>query len=380
MADRDYYDILGVDKQASADEIKKAFRKKARALHPDVNKEPDAEQKFKELNEAYDVLSDEKKRSYYDQFGTASPQGGYGYSYSDISDIFGGMDMADIFSSFFGGAAAGGSRRSAVAERGRDMRIGLRITLEEAAAGVKKDIIYDRLAPCETCGGSGLAEGASKKSCPRCHGTGQVVTVQRTFLGEMQSRTVCPECGGSGEIIDKPCPDCEGQGRVPDREHVSIEVPQGVHQGQQLKVSSFGEAGFQGRPAGDLYVQIDIQDHDFFVRDGNDLHCSLKVSVVQASLGAQISIPGIFEDEQVQIEVPAGSQHGQKIRTKAAGMPVFRNADKRGDLIAHIELVVPTHLSDEQRELFKKLADSFGDDLVDTRSTWEKIKDAITGE
>lgn len=381
MAEKDYYQILGVEKDASASDIKRAFRKKARELHPDVNKAPEAEAQFKELNEAYEVLSDETKRRYYDTYGTANPQAGYGYA-SDISDIFGGMDMADILRSMFGGAAGASAGMQA---QGRDMRIGLRITLEEAALGAKKEVKYHRLAPCEHCGGKGSTEPEGKKTCPTCQGTGQVVSVQRTFLGDMQTRSTCPQCQGSGEIIEKPCPECEGQGRIPDTEHVSVEVPAGIHDHQQLKVRDFGEAGYRGAASGDLYVQVEIEEHDRFVRDGNDLHCRLPISVIQAVLGAELEIPGILPDETVILKVPAGTQHADLISVPDKGMPIFKHNPARGKLCAHVDLIVPTKLSEEERGLFEQLAKSMGESFSqlqthEEKSTWEKIKDAISGE
>ena len=217
MASTDYSAILGVERDADAKTIKRACLKKARVLHPDVNKEPDAEEKFKEVNEAYSVLSDERKRANYDRYGTAEGPGGFGSDYVDMSDIFGGgFGINDIFDSFFGGGQGGGSSRAA-RTRGRDMGITLRVTLEEAAAGCTKTIAYDRLAPCDDCGGTGVAEGGHVKTCDRCHGTGRVVEVQRTIFGQMQTQTTCPACQGSGKVVDKPCETCEGQGRTPSR-------------------------------------------------------------------------------------------------------------------------------------------------------------------
>ena len=242
-ASPDYYEILGVEHDADAKTIKRAFLKKARTLHPDVNQAPDAERKFKEVNEAYSVLSDERKRSNYDRFGTPDGPGGFGSDYVDMSDIFGGgFGVSDIFESFFGGGATGAAGRAA-RTRGRDMGITLRVTLEEAAAGCTKTIAYDRLAPCDDCGGSGAADGGHATSCTRCGGTGRVIEVQRTIFGQMQSQSVCPSCGGSGQVIDKPCETCAGQGRAPSRETVEVKVPAGVHSGQSISLRGKGEAG-----------------------------------------------------------------------------------------------------------------------------------------
>ncbi|MCL2889277.1 MAG: DnaJ domain-containing protein, partial [Eggerthellaceae bacterium] len=250
---KDLYGVLNVSKNASDEEIKKAFRKQARELHPDINKAPDAEERFKELNEAYDVLSDPSKRAQYDRFGTipGAAGGGYGGGYVDLEDLFGGgFGMGDLFSSFFGG----GSSRGAVRKEGRDMGVGLRLTLEGVAIGAKKEIVYDRLAPCPDCGGSGLGVDGHEISCPECKGQGRVVTIQRTFLGDMQTATTCRTCNGTGRSIENPCTECDGQGRVPDRQRVTVEVPVGIKDSQQLRLSGFGEAGMQGTRAGDLIV------------------------------------------------------------------------------------------------------------------------------
>ena len=375
---KDLYEVLGVSKNATDDEIKKAFRRRARELHPDVNKASDAEDQFKELNEAYDVLSDPQKRSAYDRFGTipgaaggGSPYGGGGYV--DFEDLFGGgFGMGDIFSSFFGGAAGGRAQR----REGRDMGVGLRLTLEEVAAGAKKEIVYDRLAPCPDCDGTGLGEGGRDVTCPDCGGKGRVVTIQHTFLGDMQSATTCKTCGGTGTSIENPCPECEGQGRVPDRQRVSVEVPVGIRASQQLRLSGFGEAGIQGAPAGDLIVTVRIQPHEFFERDGDNLHARANVSIVQATLGAEIEIDGIFEDEKVQVRIPEGCQNEQVVRVRGFGMPKFRS-ESRGDMFVHVNVVVPKKVTKKQRELLEQLAEDMGEDLSDARTPLQKLRDAF---
>ena len=377
---KDLYEILGVSRDASESDIKKAFRHKARELHPDVNKAPDAEDQFKELNEAYDVLSDAQKRAQYDRFGTipgaaSAGAGGYGGGYVDLEDLFGAGfgGMGDIFSTFFGGAAGGGRQ---VRKNGRDMGVGLRLTLDEVAAGVKKEIVYDRLAPCPDCDGTGLGPDGEEVTCPECNGQGRVVTVQHTFLGDMQSATTCPRCHGMGTTIENPCPECEGQGRVPDRQRVTVEVPAGIRDGQQLRVSEFGEAGIQGAPAGDLIVTCRIQPHEFFERDGDDLHARVSVPMVQAALGAEVEIDGIMADETVEVRIPEGCQAGQVIRVKGHGMPRLRS-DARGDLFAHVDVVIPKKLSKRERELLEELAVEMGEDVADNRSFLQKLRDAI---
>lgn len=370
----DLYEVLGVDKTASDDEIKKAFRKKARELHPDVNKAPDAEDRFKELNEAYDILSDPNKRAQYDRFGTIPGASGGGSPYVDLDDILGGFGMGDIFSSFFGG----GGGRANTRKEGRDMSVGLRITLEEAASGVHKQIVYDRLAPCPDCGGTGLAEDGHEVTCPDCNGQGRVVTVQHTFLGDMQAASTCVKCSGSGKIIDHPCPACEGQGRVPDRQRISVDIPVGIQDNQQLRLSGYGEAGIRGAAAGDLIVTCRIEQHEFFERQGDDLHCSAAISMVQAALGAEIELDGIFKDEKVRVTIPEGCQYGQKVRVKGFGMPKFRS-DVRGDLFVHVEVKIPTRVSKAEREILEKLAEEMGDDVAAQRSPLQKLRDAFNG-
>lgn len=375
---KDLYEVLGVGKDASEADIKKAFRRKARELHPDVNKAADAEDQFKELNEAYDVLSDPAKRAQYDRYGTipgASGGAGYGGGYVDFEDLFGGGfgGMGDIFSSFFGGGA--GSTRQQRRE-GRDMGVGLRLTLEEVATGAKKEIVYDRLAPCPDCEGTGFGEGGKEVTCPECNGRGRVVTVQRTFLGDMQTATTCSHCGGTGHTIDNPCPECEGQGRVPDRQRLTVEVPVGIRDAQQLRLSSFGEAGLRGAASGDLIVTCRIQPHEFFEREGDNLHARANISMVQAALGAEIKLDGIIPDEVLCVRIPEGCQNGQVVRVKGAGMPKFRS-DARGDMLVHVSVTIPKKLSKSQRELLEKLADDLGESVSEARTPLQKLRDAF---
>lgn len=341
---RDLYEVLGVERDADARTIKRAFLKKARKLHPDVNKSPDAEEQFKELNEAYSVLSDERRRANYDRFGDPDGPGGFGGDYVDMSDIFGG-GLGDIFESFFGGGRAGGAAQQRT--RGRDMGISLQISLEEAAAGCTKTISYDRLAPCEDCNGSGLAEGGHEVTCSRCQGSGRVVEVQRTIFGQMQSQSTCPECGGTGRVIDKPCETCGGQGRTPDRETVEVEIPAGVHSGQSLRIEGKGEAGVRNDRAGDLVARIEIRRHERYERQGDDLFCRIEVDAFEAMLGTTTTLPGIMTDETVTIEVPAGCQYGQQVRVENAGMPRL-GGTARGSLIASVDVRIPEQLTEQE--------------------------------
>ena len=377
---KDLYEILGVDKNANEQEIKKAYRRRARELHPDVSEDPNAEEKFKELNEAYDVLSDPKKKAQYDRFGTipsaASGPGGspFGGGYVDFEDLFGGgFGINDIFSSFFGGM--GGMQNN---NEGRDMSVGLRLTLEEVATGTSKEIVYDRLAPCEDCDSTGMGENGKKVTCPTCHGEGKVVSVQQTFLGTMQTQTVCPECRGAGESIEGACPECEGQGRVPDRQRVSVEVPAGIRDGQQLRVNGFGEAGVRGRRSGDLIVTCRIMPHEFFERDGNNLLARVNVSFIQAILGAEISVDGIFKDEKVPLKVPKGTQNGDVLVAKGFGMPRL-NSDSRGNFYAQVNVDIPKKLTKKEKDLLIKVAEEMDKKVTEKKSPLQKIRDVING-
>ena len=376
---KDYYAELGVDKHATADEIKKAFRHKARELHPDVNNAPDAEDRFKEVNEAYDVLSDPAKREQYDRFGTvngAAGGGAGGYQYADIGDLFGGgggFNMEDLFSAFFGGV---GGARSGVRLEGRDMAMQIVITLAEAASGVDKEIVLDRLATCDVCGGTGSSDQSTVVTCPDCGGTGQRVTQRKTFIGTMQTVAPCERCGASGHIVENPCPECEGSGRVPDRQHVTVTVPAGIRDGQQIRLRGLGEAGIRGAAAGDLLVTVRIRPDDYLHREGDDLHCRATVSVTQATLGATIRVDGVLEDNDVV--VPAGTQHGDTVRVRGRGMPRL-NGSGRGDLVVHIALTVPKKLTKRQRELMEELAAEFGDQHNEHKTPMQKLKDWLGG-
>lgn len=359
----DYYEVLGVDHDADARAIKRAYIKKARTLHPDVNDAPDAEERFKEVNEAYSVLSDEQKRANYDRYGDPDGPAGFGGGYADVSDIFGGFGMDDIFSSFFGGgASAGGGRAARTA--GRDMGITLRVSLADAARGVTKTITYDRLAPCDDCNGTGAAEGGKVTTCSRCHGTGRVVTVQRTILGQMQTQSECPECHGTGKVIDHPCETCGGQGRTPNHETVKIDVPAGVHSGQTLKVEGYGEAGIRGDRSGDLVVRIEVREDERFERQGDDLFCVEDVSALEAMCGCTLKVEGILEGETVEVKVPVGCQHAQHIEVEGYGMP-RQGSSTRGSLVVVVNIVVPQDLSKADLDSLRAIAASRGERVSD---------------
>lgn len=373
---QDYYTLLGVEKNATAEEIKKAFRHKARELHPDVNGAADAEDRFKEVNEAYDVLSDPAKRDQYDRFGSAGGRSGGpgGYQYADFGDLFGGgggVNMEDLFSAFFGGVRSRGTRLE-----GRDMAMQLVITLAEAATGVVKEVVLDRLATCDVCGGSGSADGTGVTTCPDCGGTGQRVVQRKTFLGTMQTAAPCERCGATGHIVETPCEECEGSGRVPDRQHVDVNVPAGIRDGQQIRLRGLGEAGIRGAAAGDLIVSVRIAEDDYLHREGDDLHCRATVTIAQAALGVELNVHGVLEEKTVS--VPAGSQHSDVVRVKGAGMPRL-NSSSRGDLFVHIAVDVPKKLTKRQRELLEEFARESGEETAEHKSTVQKLKDWLHG-
>ena len=354
---RDYYEVLGVSKDADARTIKRAFLKLARELHPDVNQSPDAEARFKEVNEAYSVLSDERKRANYDRFGDAEGPTGFGSDYVDMSDIFGGgFGFGDIFDSFFGGGGRGGGQQRE-RTRGRDMAIRLSVSLEDAARGCTKTIAYDRLAPCDDCDGKGSADGGSAKACPRCNGSGRIVETQRTIFGQMQTQTTCPDCAGTGAVVDHPCETCQGQGRTPSRETVEVQIPAGVRTGQTITVSGRGEAGLRGDASGDLVVSVEVAPHERFERHGDDLYTPVEVDALSAIVGCTIEVEGILEDEIVQVEIPAGCAYGQQVVVQGSGMPRQGRA-LRGNLIAVVAVSTPTDLSEEELAQIQAIVDA----------------------
>ena len=366
-ATRDYYEVLGVPRDATDADIKKAFRSRARDVHPDTSDHDNAEELFKELNEAYEVLSDSEKRANYDRFGTASPQSGFpgGYGYGDP---FGGAGMGDLFSVIFDGVMGGAARQQARTE-GRDMAAQVVVTLEEAARGVTKEVAYQRVAPCAACSGTGTAEGGTAKTCPDCGGSGQVVSSRRTFLGTFQSAAPCSRCAATGMIVDPPCPSCGGHGRSQARENVAAEIPAGVRDGQTIVIPGMGEAGLRGSSSGDLQVTVRVRQHEFLHRDGDDLHARASVPMTTAALGGEIKVPGLFGP--VPVKVGAGTQNDDVLTARGAGMPRTRGGN--GDLIVHANVVIPTKLSKAQRELIEQLSDSMGD--KHSKSPLHKVRD-----
>ena len=384
MADkRDYYEVLGVDRDATADQIKRAFRRKAVKLHPDHNDAPDANEQFAELNEAYSVLSDDQKRAMYDRYGTVDGMPG-GSGFVDISDIFGGMGVDDIFSSIFGGGG-GASPRDRARDRarrraGRDMALSLTVTLEEAARGCKKTSTFDRLGPCDDCGGSGSEDGGQEQPCPHCNGTGYVTTVQQSIFGAMQSSSPCPDCKGEGTVIDKPCAHCHGDGRVRTHERLEVEVPAGVGTGRQLRLRGYGEAGFRGAGAGDLIVTIQVEADERFERHGDDLMSEVHIGIAEAALGCTVDVEGILPDERFELDIPAGTQYGEAIVVDGRGMPRLGGGGGRGRFVARVRVDVPKHLSEAAREALERYAEATGEEAAGSkkhRTMGDRIRDAI---
>ncbi|EFO81999.1 chaperone protein DnaJ [Oscillochloris trichoides DG-6] len=366
-AKRDYYEVLGVSRGASPDEIKKAFRRLARQYHPDVNKDEGAEAKFKEINEAYEVLSDEQKRAMYDRFGHSVPGSGGGY------DPFGGGDaFSTIFDAFFGGAAGGRTQRGP--QRGADLRYNLKLSFEEAIFGCEREIEFRRLENCPTCKGNGAEPGTDPVRCPKCGGSGEVR--QRAPLFNMVTVTTCDSCSGTGYVIPMPCRECRGEGRVRQSRRITVKVPAGVDSSQQIRISGEGEAGPRGGIPGNLYVALDVQPHALFVRDGNDIILELKLNVAQAALGEELEVPTLDGPERLRI--PPGTQTGQSFRLRGKGVPFLRQSG-RGDQIVVSRVMVPNRLNDHQRKLFQELARTFDpeDQGEHDEGFFGRIKDAL---
>ena len=343
---RDYYEVLGVARTASDDDIKKAFRRLARQYHPDVNKDKDAEARFKEVNEAYEVLSDPQKRQMYDQFGHEGPRmgaGGAGF------ENFGFGGFSDIFQTFFGGQA-GAARRGP--QRGADLRYNLTLAFEEAVFGAEKTLEIPRADTCPECKGSGAEAGTQPSRCPNCNGTGEIRRVQQSIFGQFVNVVMCERCQGEGRVITTPCHECRGAGRVRVTKTVDLKVPGGVDTGSQIRLSGEGEAGPHGGPSGNLYVAITVKKHAYFERDGADILYTLPINFAQAALGDEIEVPTV--DGKVQLKIPAGTQSGKVFRLKDKGVPHLRGAG-RGDQHVYVKVVTPTELSAKEREVLEQL-------------------------
>lgn len=351
----DYYEILGVDKNASKDDIKSAFRKKARTLHPDVNKAPDAEEKFKELGKAYETLMDDNKRATYDRYGEDGLKNAGFNTGGPFDGGFG--DLNDIFNSFFGGFGGGfgfGGRPDPNApQTGDDLRVDVEVTFEEAVFGVSKEVKFDHLEQCSECGGTGAEKGSKPITCPTCHGTGQVQTVARTPLGAFTQISTCPDCRGTGQKISNPCKACKGYGKIEKEKKIEVKIPAGVDNHSKIRVSGEGDAGKNGGRAGDLFIVLHVKPSEYFTRDGIDIYTTLQISPAQAALGDEVIVKTLDGEQKVQIR--AGIQNGNTIKIKGAGVPIISRPSQRGDHIIVVTVKIPTKLSDEERNLYRKL-------------------------
>jgi molecular chaperone DnaJ len=352
--ERDLYEVLGVDRRASDAEIKRAFRKLAQQWHPDVNKDPDAEARFKEASEAYQVLSDPDRRQRYDMFGQAGiDPGGAGAGFEG----FGGF--SDIFDAFFGGATGGAAARRGRPQPGSDLRYDLRITFEEAVKGTEKEIEFRSLGRCETCSGSGAKPGTEPTTCPQCEGRGEVRSVRQTMLGQMVNVSACPRCRGEGKIIETPCDTCHGDGRTERKRSLRVTIPPGIDEGHQIRLTNEGEVGPRGGPAGSLYVAVHVAPHPSLKRDGTELFYEATISIAQAALGTTLTVPTVEGTEEVEIK--AGTQPDTEIRLRGKGVPHLRRSGSRGDLHVLVDVEVPRKLSKKQRELLEAFAKESGD-------------------
>ena len=378
MADkRDYYEVLGLKKGASEDEIKKAFRKMAMKYHPDRNPgDKKAEEKFKEVNEAYSVLSDPDKKSKYDRFGFAGVDpnagaGGFGGGFGGFGGGFGGFE--DIFGDIFSGFGQSQSRRANQPRKGRDLQKAISITFEEAAFGCKKTINLNKYVTCNTCKGDGAKPGSSRKTCPKCGGSGQVSTVQRTPFGQFQSVNTCDQCGGAGTIIETPCPDCSGSGRIKKNVSITVDIPAGVDNESVIPIRGQGEPGYNGGPTGDLYIVLNVKPHQMFKRNGADLYLDIPISFDQAALGAEITVPTL--EGKVKYKIPAGTQPGTRFRLKDKGIKYLRR-EAKGDLYVTVNLEIPSKLNSRQKKAIEAMAKEVTEDCYQKKSSFtSKIKE-----
>ena len=371
MSDRDYYEVLGVDKGADDSAIKQAYRTQAKKYHPDLHPgDAEAEAKFKEVNEAYSVLSDPEKKAKYDQFGKAAfePGGGYEGGFGGFSD-FG--DLGDIFGSFFGGGFGGAQKQRNGPQRGEDILARITLTFEEAAFGCKKSVSYSRMHKCPTCQGSGATPGTSAETCSTCHGRGQRTTVQRMGPMSFQSQTTCEVCRGTGKIIKSPCSKCRGAGLEKESRTLMVDVPAGIDNGERIALRGQGGEGKNGGSVGDLIIQITVRDHSIFTRDGNDIFCELPLTVSEAILGAEIDVPTL--EGSVKYTIPEGTQSGTEFTLKGKGIPYVRSNNRRGDLIFRVNVEIPKGLSEKQKDAMRNFADLCGEKNYTKKSKFFKL-------
>ncbi len=364
MADkRDYYEVLGVQKNAGEDEIKKAYRSLAKKYHPDMNPgDKDAEMKFKEVNEAYAVLSDSEKRSKYDQFGHAAfdpTAGGAGGGFGGFGG-FGDFDFGDIFSSFFGGGGSGGGRtRYNTPVEGDDIATSVEISFEEAAFGTKKEITFARIENCGECGGSGAKRGTKPETCSTCHGSGRVSVRQQTMLGYMQTQRPCSECRGTGKIIKEPCKECNGKGKIKINKRLEVNIPAGIDNRQNIILRGQGSAGINGGSNGDLIIEIRVRNHKVFDRDGNNIYCEVPISFAEATLGAEIDVP-MLDGGTDKLKIPEGTQSGATFTLRGRGIADI-NTKRKGDMIITVAVETPKNLTAKQKELLRAFSESLGE-------------------
>ena len=376
-AKRDYYEVLGVSRTATEEEIRASFRKLAFKYHPDRNKASDAEDKFKEINEAYECLSDTQRRREYDQFGHQGAAGAFSGAGAGFGG-FSGFGFDEIFETFFGasGARTAGGRRT---QRGADLRVDLTLSFEESVFGCEKTVEVPRWDRCTRCSGSGAEPGTQPSRCPTCNGSGEIRRVQQSIIGQFVSVSVCDRCRGEGRVILTPCTECHGSGRTRSSHRVMVTIPAGIDDGQQIRLPGEGEPGSQGAPSGDLYVGIAVTPHSLLKRQGQDLIYDMAINVAQAALGHEVEIP-TAEGPLTRVKIPSGTQTGRVVRLHGKGVPHLRSSG-RGDLLCRIRVVVPQHLSDEQRDLFQKLAKTFGDETHDdSKGFFDKVKEVFGGD
>lgn len=372
---RDYYDVLGVGRGASAEEIKKAYRKLAMKYHPDRNAEDGAVQQFKEVQEAYEILVDPERRSRYDQFGHAGVDGNFMGGMGGFEGFGGsGFPFGDIFETFFGAGGSTGRRRGP--QRGTDLRYDLTIEFEEAVFGCERELEVPRMEVCHVCSGSGAEPGTQPVACTRCNGRGEIRRVQQSILGQFVNVTVCPACHGEGTVITSPCNNCHGQGREKVTRRIKVNIPAGIDDGSQIRLTGEGEPGSNNGPRGNLYVVVTVRQHRYFRREGNDIVIELPINVVQAALGTDVEVPTV--DGPAPLKIPAGIQPGRVLRMKSKGVPHLRDQG-RGDQLVRVSVVVPSSLSDKQKKLLKELGETFSHEVKpkENKGFFDKVKDAF---
>ncbi len=376
MADkRDFYEVLGVSKDVSADELKKAYKKLAKKYHPDMNPgDKEAEAKFKELNEAYAVLSNDEQRDKYDRYGHAAfdPAAGGGAGFGGFGDF--GFDINDIFGSFFGGGGGGSARRANAPERGDDLMYRLSVDFEEALFGCKKTVEFTHTESCEKCGGSGAEKASDIETCSKCGGRGTVTVMRNIGFGSMQTTQSCPHCNGKGKIIKKQCPSCKGKGNVRKAKKLEVNIPAGIDNGGRIQLRGFGNAGTNGGPSGNLFVSVSVRPHRFYEREGNTLYMELPITIVEATLGAKINVP-LPEGGNYELTIPEGTQNGTVFTVRGKGVPYVNRPNSRGDLLVTVSVEIPKGLSEKQKDLLRAFGEATdGKNFAKKKSFFDKFK------